>query len=654
MQTKVLFEFGPFRFDPAEQRLLRDGKPISLPPKAFDLLQAFLHNNGRLLTKEELMRHIWPNSFVEEANLTVTISTLRRALGERSGDADYIQTVPKRGYRFVADVTELLEQGDGAGHHQIRVAAPEEVKAGAEIRIGPSVVPRSESPHPSSTAARIPAPVRGRIPVLAFLVLALAVAGVFLYRQRTEGPRTSAHLHRLAILPFENLRHDPDSDFLGYSLADAVITKLGYVQALQVRPSYAIAKYRNQTVEIRKVAADLNVDTLLTGTFIRDGDDLRITCQLLDAATEDILWQGAFDLKYDRLLSVHDEVARQIISGLELHLSPTEAQQFTTAPPVNASAYEYYLRGVDLYSRSEFPLAARMLEEAAEIDPGQALTWAYLGRTYNASASFELGGQDHYRKAQAAFEKALALQPTQIEANVYTANWLTDTGRVEEAVPLLRKALQTNPSHAEVHWELGYAYRFAGMLKESVDECERARALDPGVKLNSSALNTYLYVGQYERFLQSLPPRNDNAFITFYRGFAEYHQKRWDAAARDFDRAYELDPNLLQAQVGKALSYAISKHNDQGLEILRATEETIRLRGVGDSEAIYKMAQAYAALGDMEGATRVLRRSIDKGFFAYSYFVTDPLIASLRKQPDVVKLLETAQARQEAFRKKFF
>ena len=131
---------------------------------------------------------------------------------------------------------------------------------------------------------------------------------------------------RLAILPFQNLRHDPDSDFLGYSLADAVITKLGYVQALHVRPSYAIAKYRTGTIEIPKVAAELNVDNLLMGNFIRDGDDLRITCQLVEATSQNILWKGAFDLKYDKLLTVHDNVAQEIIKGMEVNLSPSEAE----------------------------------------------------------------------------------------------------------------------------------------------------------------------------------------------------------------------------------------------------------------------------------------------------------------------------------------
>jgi tetratricopeptide (TPR) repeat protein len=309
---------------------------------------------------------------------------------------------------------------------------------------------------------------------------------------------------------------------------------------------------------------------------------------------------------------------------------------------------------VDLYSRSQFPTAVKMLEKSAELDPNHALTWAYLGRSYNANASFEFGGREDYSKAQGAFERALSLQPTQIEANVYMANWFTDTGRVEQAVPLLRKALETNPDHAEVHWELGYAYRFAGMLKESVAECERARELDPGVKISSSALNTYLYLGDYEKFLASLPASSEAAFIFFYRGFGEYHEKKWDLAARDFDRAYEIDPSLLQARVGKALSYGLANQSAKGLQILHDAEGRIRERGVGDSEAIYKIAQAYAVLGDHVSALRVLRNSIENGFFASPYFMTDPLLDSLRSNLEFSTLMKVAEQRHLEFQKKFF
>ena len=645
LETKALYEFGRFRLDPAERLLCCDGKGVSLTPKVFDLLLALVEKKGRMVSKEELMLRLWPDSFVEEANLTVNISSLRKVLGEGSTGQEFIETVSKRGYRFIIPVTEVRNDEAPADAQvvSISVPVPEPVPAPKSI-VQPVVL---ESPR---RAVRWSSWFMG----LALVVLAIG-SGFFVFHSGQRLPEQQKPAHRsLAILPFRNLRQDPESEFLGFSLADAVINKLDYVSALSVRPSYAIEKYRNQVVDIQKVAAELNVDTLLTGTFMRDGDDLRISSQLIDVRTQQILWRNALDLKYTKLLSVQDEVAHQIIAGLALNLSASEAERMKPGQPIAPVAYEYYLRGVDLYARNDFPMAIKLLEKSAEMDPNYALTWAKLGTAYTADASFQFGGRELYSKAQEAYGKALSLQPSLIEARVYMANFYTDTGRVEEAVPLLREALKTNPNHAEVHWELGYAYRFAGMLPESVGECELARQLDPAVKLNSSAFNAYLYLGQYDRFLATLPDASDVPFNLFYRGFANYLKKNSQEATRDLDRAYQLDPTLFQAQVGKALSDSIGGRTESGLRILRAAQEKIERRGVGDSEAIYKMAQAYAVLGDTPSALRMLRLSIEDGFFPAPYIASDPLLDRVRSNAEFSDVLAGAQKRHVAFQKRFF
>ena len=457
----------------------------------------------------------------------------------------------------------------------------------------------------------------------------------------------------LAILPLRNLKQNPNDDFLGFSLADAVITKLGPVSSLTVRPSSAIEKYKGQTIDPRKVATDLNVDTLLTGTFIHEGDDLRITYQLIDGRTEKILGRDVINFKYEKLLTVQDDVTQQIIKGLALNLSPSEVARLKLEEPVVPLAYEYYLRGVDLMGSHDFPLAIEMLEKSAEINPNYALTWAYLGQSYNSTASFQFGGREQYRRAQAAFERALALQPRQLEASIFLANLLIDTGEVEKAVPLLRDTKQANPNNAAVDWELGYAYRFAGMLKESVAECEQARQIDPSVKANGAVLNTYLYLGQYEKFLASLPDVDDSSFLVFYRGFGEYHQKNWIQAGKDFDRAYQLD-HTLYTQIGRSLSDSIARRDSEGLELLHELESKIEQRGVGDPEGTYKIAEAYAVLGDKASALRMLRYSIEHGFFAWPYFITDPLLSSIRNEPQFADFMAVAHERHTAFQRRFF
>jgi DNA-binding winged helix-turn-helix (wHTH) protein/TolB-like protein/Flp pilus assembly protein TadD len=611
LKSDNLYEFGPFVLDTAQHLLSRQGNPVALTPKTYDLLVVLVKNRGRLLPKEELIKTLWPDTFVEESNLTQQISAARKALGETTGDYRFIVTVPGRGYRFAAEVRE-----------------PES-----------AVLPK-----PRMVTIR-----KRNVLALTALLLLIIVGGYILYWQRPlASPRS------LAILPFQSLNDDSESAFLGFSLADAVITKLGAVKSLTVRPSSAVEEYRRQPIDFRRAAEELHVDALLTGNFLRDGNDLRITCQLIDVPAQNILWKGDFNLKYDRLLTVHDNVAVQIVKGLQLRLSPGEVESLQSDKAVDPMAYEYYLRGVDLYARNEFPMAVRMLRKSAEIDPSYSLTWAHLGRALTASASFELGGRDEYREAQTAYEKSLSLHPAPIEASVYMANLFTDTGQAERAVPLLRDALRTNQNHPEVHWELGYAYRFAGMLKESAEACEHARQLDPGVKIGSSALNAYLYLGQYDRFLQSLPKDNDSALIVFYRAFGLYHKGDLNQAAAQFDRAFELKPTLLHARIGKALSDGIRHQTQRGIEVLRDIETKIAARGVGDPEALYKVAESYAVLGDPSAATHALRASIEGGFFSYPYMAADPLLKSLHGGSEFERLLASAEQRHLVFKRRFF
>ena len=533
-----------------------------------------------------------------------------------------------------------------------------------EIQFRNKLVKAAESAGIRDTTAKLLAALRppalgaGRAAKIAFaaIMILFLVSGVTYFAVVSQKPRTSVTVNQprsLAILPFRNLRQDPSLDFLGFSLADAAITKLGYISTLIVRPSSSVDKYRNRSVDPQKVGQELSVDTLLTGGYIKDGDDLRITAQLVDIKSNRMLWRDAIDVKFDKLLTVQDRVTQEIVKGLELNLTPAEAQRLKPDNRVDPVAYEDYLRGVDLYSSNDFAGAIAMLQKSASIDPTYAPTWAQLGRAYTTNASLKAGGREQYDQAQAAYEKAMALNPDLVESRIYMANMLTDTGRVEQAVPLLRTALQSSPNNPALHWELGYAYRFAGMLRESAAECERARQNDPNVKINSSALNAYLYLGEYEKFLWTLPA-TDSAYLMFYRGWAEYHLGRREAAAEHLDRAYQLDPTLMPTQVGKAVSDFIAGQHEQAVQLLQQTENAIEARGVSDAELMYKVTQAYSVLGEKPAALYMLQHTIEGGFFCYPCFVSDPLLASIRNEPEFQHWTAEARQRHEQFKVRFF
>jgi DNA-binding winged helix-turn-helix (wHTH) protein/TolB-like protein len=638
-----LVRFANFEVDLRAGELRREGSKVRLQEQPFSLLTVLLESAGEVVTREELRKRLWSeDTFVDfDHRLAVAVSKLRDALRDSAEKPLFVETVGRRGYRFTGQLesaeSQPLDSKGGVGGTSLPSSRP----------TANGVLPKAEplGSTRSRTVRLIFFPSVGLAVLLGVIVLPK-----FLHirsaKQQSLSPRS------IAILPLQNHGQDSNSDFLGLSLADVLITKLAYVSSLSVRPSAAIEKYRGTTIDLQKVAADLKVDTLLTGSFIRDGDNLRITYQLVDAKTEKILGQGVIDLKYDNLLTVQDKVTSQLISELQLTLSPTEAERLKPDAEVNPLAYEFFLQGLDFHGQHKFPLAIKMLEKSTEIDPNYAPAWAYLGASYTSDAAFELGGREQYRRAQAAYERALGIRPNLLDAQMFLANLLVDTGKVEQAVPLLRDALKTNGNYAFAHWELGYAYRFAGMLDESVAECERARQLDPFVKANGSVLNTYLYLGQYRRFLESLPI-DDSSFILFYRGFGEFHEKAFDQASRDFDRAYELEPTLYTG-IGKALSDSIHQRNGDGRELLSELEKQIEERGVGDPEATYKIAQAYAVLGDKISAIRVLHTSVEAGFFSYPYIANDPLLSLLHLEPEFIEILSVARQRHDAFKNSFF
>ena len=638
-----LVRFADFEVDLRAGELRREGSKVRLQEQPFLVLTVLLESAGEVVTREELRKRLWSaDTFVDfDHRLAVAVSKLRDALGDSAEKPKFVETVGRRGYKFVGQ----LESRD-----------PQSIdsRAGTDETPSPFSQPAEQGELAKVAALGPPRSQSRRLILLSSAALAILLSAIVLLkfvhlRSRQE---QSLSPRSLAILPLHNSGQDANSDFLGFSLADVLITKLAYVGSLTVRPSAAIEKYRGTTIDLQKVAADLQVDTLLTGSFIRDGDNLRITYQLVDAKTEKILGQGVIDLKYDNLLSVQDKVTSQLISELQLSLSPSEAERLKPENPVSPLAYEYFLQGLDFHAQHKFPLAIKMLEKSTQLDPNFAPAWAYLGASYTSDAAFEFGGREQYRRAERAYERALAIRPNLLDAQMFLANLLVDTGKVEQAVPLLRDALKTNSNYPAAHWELGYAYRFAGMLDESVAECERARELNPLVRANGSVLNTYLYLGQYQRFLESLPV-DDSSFTLFYRGFGEFHERDFEKASKDFDRAYELDPTLY-AGIGKALSHSIHQRKTEGLDLLSGLERKIRERGVGDPEGAYKIAQAYAVLADKNSALRMLRTSVESGFFSYPYLSRDPLLNELRGEPEFDHILNMARQRYEAFKSSFF
>jgi tetratricopeptide (TPR) repeat protein len=351
---------------------------------------------------------------------------------------------------------------------------------------------------------------------------------------------------------------------------------------------------------------------------------------------------------------VADQVARRVVEALHMSVSPREIAAWQADVSREPVAYELFLRGRDDYEATRRDSGAAFFERAVAIDPTFARAWAYLGSAYAVNASIRFGGRADYDRSRRALETALRLDPSDIVPRFAMANVLIESNRVEDAVPLLRGVLEETPRSADAHWELAYAYRFAGLLDESVSASERAAAMEPFALGGANIPLAQLYRGEYQRFLEGFRLDSQSAYQQFYTGLAHYYLKRFQAAAIAFDHAYSLDQSMLHTRVGKALSALIGGDRNAATHVLQLIELESAEREVSDAEALFRIAEAYAVLGDTDGALRVLGRSIEGGFFCYPYFVRDPLLDSIRSVPEFQSLLERARERHEAFRRQFF
>ena len=653
---KRLYEFGPFRLDPSERILARDGARIALPPRAFDTLVILVQRNGHVLSKDELIRTLWPDTFVEENNLTQQISAIRRALGTRRAahhdssktahdgsptfdpEQEFIETVPKLGYRFVARVREV----DGSGAASAAAAEVEAVlPKGTPIRAVPHddrmEKEVSDSPSTPPTARWRARPVR-LAAAAAAVVLLLAAAYRLANPSRPAGART------LAVLPLRNLKPSPETDFLGVALTDAIINRLGYASALSTEPLSSVARYRNTDLDPRRIARELKVQSVLTGSYVKEGDDLRVTTELISVTPGAGLWRDNIELKYDKLFSVQDQVAISVIHSLGLELRPEEAERLSRGVPTNPAAYESYLHGLDEGYRSNFRSAIESLERSVALEPGDAMAWGQLATSYLGYGEIQGGDFRSIDKGWQAFQHARTLDPDNRLIVDQMAFHLLEHNRAKESVPLLQESLRRNPTDSFAHWYLSEAYRYGGALEKSAAEGELALRMNPKVAENLT-FNTYLYMGRYRKFLESLPRAEDNARTSFYRGLAYYYLNDTREAAVEFDRAYALNSALTHARVGRALACALRNQNARGIELMRDVERS----GSSDGEMLYKMAQAYAQLGDRASALRLFRRAVEMNFYPYSYFVRDPLLEPVRREPGYSTAMEMARQRQQAF-----
>lgn len=492
----------------------------------------------------------------------------------------------------------------------------------------------------------------------ALLVLTTVLIGMrFFQSTRSKGDTAPTVIRTLAILPFRLVRPDNSIDFLGFSLADAITTKLAFVQSLVVRPSSSIERYRDKAVDPKQAGVELGADAILAGSLLKEGPKIQITAQLVEVLSNRILWSETFTVPVQDIITLQDKISEEIVKGLRLRLSAVEYERMRRDVPRNSLAYEYYLRALSLGQSSldRVKLAIDLLEKSVELDSDYAPAWMELGIRYYTIGTSGFGGSVDYEKSDTALKRAIELNNDLPRAHLQLAQNDVERGRTEEALAQLRQLLAINPNSPELHLGMAYVLRYAGLLPESLKEAERIEHIDPKYWQNQprAVVNTYLYMGRYRKFLESVPPV-ETAYTLFYRGFAFYHMGEKSRAVEDFARAYQTDPNDVFAKLALALQLALQGDRQKGLEVVRETENQRLTESVPDGEVTYKLAELYSVLGEPESAVRLLEMAIEQGFFAYPYIAKDPLLDGIRGTAGYERVLDIARRRYEAFKTKYF
>ncbi len=612
----MVYAFGEFQVDPANQLLLRNGVPIALTPKVFQTLLILVERPGQLVTKDDFVRRLWPDTFVEDAALAENISRLRRALGD-TRDPALIVTVPKRGYRFAPQVT---------------VAKPT-----AE----PDADGRSEAP----------ADVRGRRPSLR--ITALLAGGVIVGSVLVAGIRwwdaAEPPIRSIAVLPFENLGHDADQEFFADGITEELITNLAKIGALRVISRTSVMRFKGAHPALSEIAGALNVDALVEGTILRSGDRIRVTAHVVRVKPEKDVWAEEYDRPIADVMAFETQVAREIARSVHVTVMPADQQRLVNAHLVAPAAYEAFLKGRYYWSQRTEEATAKAITQfqlAVQTDPGYALAFSGLADSYISQALSEAlqeikAPQDAFPLARDAALRALALDPLSAEAHAslghihfqYDRDWSASERE-------FLRAIELNPNYANAHHWYALSLVWRQRTKEAITEIDRARDQDP----------LSLVINANRGFILACAGRDDLAIDQARKAldlddhFAYGHYRlgqiyllagRPSDAIPELERAIALGGHTPRAIAELGLAWARS---GRPREAERSLDELTRLSARRYVPA-FDVALVHAALGHREEAIHRLFQAYDEHSPSLSTLRVSPAFEALRTDARFVDLV---------------
>ena len=597
---RLTYSFGPFHLEPGEHRLLRDGRDLRLPPKVFETLILLVERHGLLVEKDDLMKALWPGMFVEEVTLAQNISLLRKALGDAPGQdqKQYIETVSKRGYRFIASVREVNQPAaQSAGNTGETMSANSAREVESE-----SVVSDLTKRWWQSRRVWI---------VSAGLMLSLAGIGVL---KRFTAPRSAVPIHSLAVLPLENFSGDPNQEYFADGMTDELITDLAQIHSLRVISRTSVMQFKHTKKTLPEIARELNVDAIVEGSVSRLGPNVHITAQLLDARQDRHLWAASYQRDMADVLGLQAQVTKAIADQVKANLTPGEDAHLTRPRSRNPEAYDALLKGRFLRNRRNAATTEKAIgyfHQAVAIDPNNAEAWAALADSYS-SLGADIGAADPAAMrplARAATVKALEIDPDLSEAHV-TSGWLKlwydwDWAGAERE---FKRAIELNPNNSTAHTRYAHYLQLRKRFDEALEENRRAIDLAP-LDILSSIHLAWLYsdqrqadktIQQSKRVLEM-----DPAFTGAYGILASGYELKgqWSEAIAAYEHVKEFNKGWYLA--GVAYAWAASGNRHQAEAAIMELTEFSKHNYVSP----ISFAEYYAALADRDKAFRWLDRA---------------------------------------------
>jgi len=644
LKTKY-FCFDNFRLCPDEHLLLRDETPLPLAPKAFDILVLLVQNSGHLVKRDTLMEAVWPDSFVEETNITVNISLLRKVIGNLADGQPYIETVPRKGYRFNGRVTEC-EEGD---EPRSEAVVPAAFGGGTGIAAAAVRVAVTDNPIAEASAPALSPPAaksEWRTSATRILLLTSAIVGVALvsfyvwWHLKAKSSTVSASEHSIAILPFRPLEATPADEYLGLGMTDALITRLSNLHKIIVRPVGAVRKYAKADDPIA-AGRQLAVQSVLEGSIQHSADRTRVTVRLLRVSDGELLWGSEFDEKFTDMFSVEDSISQKVATALAVNLSGDEQKQLLRPFTGNSDAYQLYMKGRFFWNRRTVDGVKKSIdyfEQAIRADPNYALAYAGLADSYTLAGSYGysiLPPMEAMPKAEEAAKKALAIDDSLAEAHaslgylkfIYDWDW---PGAEEE----FKRSIALNPLYDTAHHWYSHELAALGRMGEALVEARRALQISPSDTVMNEHMGwTYLMARDYDHAIQSARRaiEMEPDFLLAHRvlGLAYQYRGQHEEAIAESTRGVEIAHEDPVAQAYLARAYAAAGKTQQATQMLNDLVRLYRKQYVPPLE----IALTYLAVGKSDEAFEWLHKAADERASALVYLKVNQAYDPVRSDP---------------------